>query len=207
MLITRAALALLLITACPALASILPERDLNVRTERDGDAIHINVDMRVEVKPRRAWEVMTDFDRMAGFIPNLSSSKVVSRNGNRLKVMQKGNYSLGLWNFPFESMRDVELFPYTRVTSHATSGSIKNMDSITHFEHDGQNTRINYQATLTPAQSIPPLIGQALINSEVRDQFQGMRDEMVRREQVARQAGPQIAATRKRMQRRARAVS
>lgn len=199
----RLLLALAASTPCLAQAFIAPEKDLNVHTERDGDTLHVTVDMRVAVKPRRAWEVMTDFDRMAGFVPNLSSSKIVARNGNRLKVAQKGTYTLGLWNFPFESMRDVELFPYTRVTSHATSGSMKNMDSVTYFEADGQNTRVNYNATLTPALSIPPLLGPSLINSEVREQFQGMYDEMLKREQVTKQSAPQVTAARKRTQRRA----
>lgn len=198
----RARLILLLIASSPSLAlAITPDQGLNVHTERDGDTLYVTVDMRVAVKPRRAWEVMTDFDRMAGFVPNLSSSKIVARNGNRIKVEQKGTYALGPWSFPFESMREVELFPYTKVSSHATSGSMKNMDSVTHFVADGQNTRVNYNATLVPSISIPPLIGPSLVNNEVREQFQGMRDEMVRREQLAKQAGPQIAATRKRPQR------
>ncbi len=199
----RARLALLLIALSPCLAqAFTPEPDLNVHTERDGDTLHVTVDMRVAVKPRRAWEVMTDFDRMAGFVPNLSSSKIVARNGNRIKVEQKGTYALGLWSFPFESTREVELFPYTKVTSRATSGNMKNMDSVTYFMADGQNTRVNYNATLIPSQTIPPLIGPSLVNSEVREQFQGMRDEMLRREQFAKQNSTQIAAARKRLQRR-----
>lgn len=200
----RARQLFVIIAFCPSLAlAFTPEPDLKVHTERDGDTLHVTVDMRVAVKPRRAWEVMTDFERMAGFVPNLSSSKVVARNGNRLKVEQKGAYTLGLWNFPFESMREVELFPYTKVISHATSGSMKNMDSVTYFEPDGPNTRVNYNATLVPSQSVPPLIGPSLVNSEVREQFQGMRDEMLRREQLAKQSSPLIAAARKRLQRRA----
>lgn len=201
--VMRTCLALLLVAsqACLAQALITPEPDISVHTEREGDTLHVTVDMRVAVKPRRAWEVMTDFDRMAGFIPNLASSKVVARNGNLLKVAQKGAYTLGLWSFPFESTRDVELLPYSKVTSHATGGSMKNMDSVTYFEADGQNTRVNYNATLTPMQSIPPLIGPTLVSSEVRDQFQGMRDEMMRREQLARQSAPHFAAAKKRGQR------
>ncbi|MBZ0105665.1 MAG: SRPBCC family protein [Sulfuricella denitrificans] len=199
----RARLALFLVASSPCIAQalILPEQDINVHTERDGDTLHVTVDMRVAVKPRRAWEVMTDFDRMAEFIPNLSSSKIASRKGNLLKVEQKGSYSLGLWNFPFESMRDVALFPYSRITSHATSGSMKNMDSITYLEADGQNTRINYNATLTPSVSIPSLIGATLVSNEVRERFHGMRDEMVRREQSARLSSPNMAAIRKKTQR------
>ncbi len=151
------ALLLLAFSPCLAQAIILSEQDINVHTERDGDTLHVTVDMQVAVKPRRAWDVMTDFDRMAGFVPNLSSSKIMERKGNRLKVAQKGTYSLGVWSFPFESMRDVELFPYAKVTSHATSGSMKSMDSVTYLEADGQNTRVNYNATLIPSISIPPL--------------------------------------------------
>ncbi|MDP2827879.1 MAG: SRPBCC family protein [Sulfuricellaceae bacterium] len=200
---TRTALFLLAFSPCMAQASILPEQDINVHTERDGDTLQVTVDMKVQVKPRRAWDVMTDFERMPGYVPNLSSSKILARMGNRLKMAQKGTYALGLWSFPFESIRDVELFPYTKVTAHATSGTVKSMDGVTYFEADGQHTRINYNATLTPNLSIPPLIGASLISSEIREQFQGMRDEMVRREQFAKQFSPSIATGRKRLQRRA----
>lgn len=199
----RKALVLAAFSPCLAQAFVLSEQEINVHTEREGETLHVSVDMRVAVKPRRAWEVMTDFDRMAGFVPNLSSSKIVERKGNHLKVAQKGTYSLGLWNFPFESMRDVALFPYTKVTSHATSGSMKSMDSVTYLEADGQNTRVNYNATLIPSISIPPLLGTSLVSSEIREQFQGMRDEMVRREQLARQSSPRITALRKRTKPRA----
>ncbi len=199
----RARLALFLVasTPCVAQAFIMSEKDINVHTERDGDSLHVTVGMRVAVKPARAWEVMTDFDHMAEFIPNLSSSRIVERKGNLLKVAQKGAYSLGLWNFPFESMRDVELFPYSKITSHGTSGSMKSMDSITYLEADGSNTRVNYNATLVPSVSIPPLLGTSLVSSEVRERFQGMRDEMVRREQLARQSSSRMTAMRKKGQR------
>jgi uncharacterized membrane protein len=195
----------ILLAFSPSLAHalILQESDINVHAEHDGDTIHVTVEMKVAVKPRRAWDVMTDFERMPGFVPHLSSSKIVARAGNRLKVAQKGEYSLGLWSFPYESLRDVTLFPYSKVTSHSSSGSVKSMDSVTYFVAEGQQTRVNYNVTLMPNFSIPPLIGANLISGEIREQFQGMRDEMLRREQLAKQLNPSMATGRNRLQRRA----
>ena len=184
-------------------AAIVPTPDLSVHASHDGETVHIMVDMHVPVLPKRAWEVMTDFDHMAEFVPNLQSSKVLNRNGNHLKVQQKGSYNIALWNFPFESVREVDLFPITKVVSHSTGGTVKSMESTTRLEPDGQNTRIQYSATLVSGFPLPPLIGSTLLGNEVRDQFQAMRDEMIKRDQHAAHPAQRSLAHRKRTLHRA----
>ncbi|MGC9128239.1 MAG: SRPBCC family protein, partial [Acidithiobacillus sp.] len=50
----------------------------------------------VPVSPARAFAVMTDYEHMAQFIPQMRKSQVLWRNGERESVLQEGSVDL-LW--------------------------------------------------------------------------------------------------------------
>ena len=53
------------------------------------------------------WFVLTDYDRLSEFIPNLSSSKVISREGNRVDLEQVG--SQDFFGFKFSAEVQIQL--------------------------------------------------------------------------------------------------
>ena len=54
------------------------------------------------------WIVLTDYNRLSDLIPNLSSSKVISRNSERVLLKQVGSQKLFGLNFSAEVL--LELF-------------------------------------------------------------------------------------------------
>lgn len=200
----------LALAACAALllstgASAADSADeLQVNTRSEGGVFLVDAELRVPVSPRKAWAVLTDFDHMSEFVHAVKSSHVVSRQGNRITVAQKGDYGFGL--FSFESVREIEMAPLDSIKSHSLSGTLGRLDSLTRLKPDGGGTHIVYHATAAPEQSVP-LIGSALIRNEVRAQFESMRDEMLRREAGASSTLPSNRhaknSTRKRSPQRA----
>lgn len=52
----------------------------------------------VATTPQRAWAVLTDYEAMAGVMPDIQQTKVLSRQGNKLEVAQtyQAPYTFGL---------------------------------------------------------------------------------------------------------------
>ena len=96
--------------------------------------IFASLSLRVAVTPAVALEVLTDFEHMTAFMPNLTSSRLVSRSANVYRVMQHGKADFGPFSFPFESERRIELMPDGRILAQALSGSTKSMRSELHYQ-------------------------------------------------------------------------
>ena len=158
-----------------------PTTAVMVEVSKQGERIGIDVDFQAAVSPQQAWEVLTDFDHMRDYISSLQSSEIIARDGTRWQVAQKGAARRGPLNFSFDSVREVELVPFDRITSRQLSGSMKKFEAVTRLSPQGTGTRIQYHADSVPGTFIPPIVGIAFIETESRRQFEEMRAEMVRR--------------------------
>ena len=138
--------------------------------------------MRVPVSPRRAWEVLTDFDHMASIVSNLESSRITSRQGDSLRVHQEGTARYGLLSFHFESEREVHLEAMQRIVSRNLSGSAKQIDSEARLRALDGAVEITYHAEVVPDSVLARLFGTAFIRHEVEEQFREMTIEMRRRQ-------------------------
>lgn len=174
-------LASLLLFHSDADADTASDRDISIHVEKNGETIIVDVNFQVPVSQREAWDVLTDFDHMAEFVSNLQSSKVTSRNGNKLQVAQKGKAAHGMLSFAFESVRDVELIPHHTIHTQLVSGNLKKLNGTTQLAIDDGATRISYHGESVPAVWVPPVIGTKFIQNEVVEQFREMRAEMMKR--------------------------
>ncbi|MGE5622958.1 MAG: SRPBCC family protein [Bacillota bacterium] len=163
--------------------------DLSVNVRKSAGAVVVDARMAVEATQRQVWDVLTDYDRMAQFFPNLVSSRIAQRSGDTMRVEQKGNVSYGPFAFDFESVRDIALRPYGEIRSHAVSGSLKSGTAITRLIADGAITWVLYHSESVPAMWVPPAIGPRVIADQTRAQFESLRAEILRRKDVARTAG------------------
>ncbi|WP_171013673.1 SRPBCC family protein [Chitinivorax sp. B] len=148
---------------------------------KQGEDIVVDCEMVTDVSQAAAWAVLTDFEHMAQFVPNVQESNVVERYGDQIRVQQKGRAHFGLLSFGFESTRDIELKPITQIRSKSISGNVRAMTGITQLSHDNTGTHITFHSVSTPSTWIPPGIGLAFIKNEISEQFQGMLNEMRRR--------------------------
>lgn len=157
--------------------------DTDVRVERTGANFTVDLTMHAPVEPALAWTVLTDFEHMADFVPNLTSSQVTERSETLLKVAQKGVARYGIFSTHFESLREIHLTPLREIRAHGVGGNIQRMESLMQLEADGAGTRLTYHAEVLPGFWFPPLIGPALVRHETAEQFSAMLHEMVRRHQ------------------------
>ena len=123
---------------------------------------------------------------MPQFLPNLESSRIISRTPTQLKVAQKGGVSHGPISLTFDVVREVSLKPYTEILSRVVSGSLKKVDGTTRLAPAGEGTRVTFHSESIPNVWVPPGIGPAIIESETRDQFNDMRNEILKRKELSK---------------------
>lgn len=156
----------------------IDENDIHV--ERSGDSFTIDFVAHAPVPIARAWAVLTDFESMPSFVPNLSSSQVLERNGNTFKVAQKGTAHFGIFSKDFESVREVQLFPMREIRTHGIGGNVEHIDSVMRLDADGGGTRLTYHTQAQAGFWLPPLIGTATVRSHTAEQFNALIQQMLK---------------------------
>lgn len=156
-------------------------RDSDVRVEHTGEGITVDVNMQAPVSQAIAWAVLTDFEHMAEFVPNLKSSQILARGEGTLRVHQKGTARYGIFSTDFDSIREIALSPPREIRAHGVGGNIKKMESVMRLETDGEVTRMKYHAEVWPDFWLPPLLGPSFVRHETAEQFSALIAEMLRR--------------------------
>ncbi|HZF19332.1 MAG TPA: SRPBCC family protein [Burkholderiales bacterium] len=170
-------------TLCPALA-----QDISIRTARDGDFITVSASALMKVDPSVAWAVLSDYDHLAKFIPDMKSSRVVSREGNVLRVEQKGDVGFFFYKEPVNMLLEVHEEPPSRITARGIEGNIKGLETRYDLQSSAAGVRLDYAGRFEPDFSIPPLIGMPIMNRVIERRFRAMVNEIQRRDALARGA-------------------
>jgi carbon monoxide dehydrogenase subunit G len=170
-----------LIFMSAAHAETTQNEDIDVRVSIDGEKVIVDLSMSVAATPQQVWAVLTDFEHMASYISNLKESRVLSTSGSTQTIFQRGEANFGLISFPFESTREMQLIPFDKIDSHMISGSMRKMDGTTQLLKENGLTKIIVHSESIPGNWIPPLVGKRFIEHETREQFQEIRDEVMKR--------------------------
>lgn len=155
--------------------------DIAVEVSKDGETVVVDVDFIVRASPELTWAVLTDFDHMADFVSNLTSSSIVSQSGNTFRVAQKGRAVHGPLSFSFDSLREIELTPPTTIRTRIVSGTMRKLDGVTQLSAVSGGTRVVHHAVAIPGVWVPPIVGVRFIEHETREQFEEVRGEILRR--------------------------
>lgn len=165
-----------------AFAGTPQNENIEVKVQITGQNVSVDLSLVVPATRRQVWAVLTDFEHMSSFVSNLKESKVIGTSGPALKIFQRGSASYGLIDFSFESTREILLTPYDKIESHMISGSVSKMDGTTQLVEEDGGTRIIYHTDTIPGRWLPPIAGRHFIEHETREQFQEIRDEILKRE-------------------------
>jgi hypothetical protein len=160
--------------------------EMQVSVHRRGDLLVVDAVLVAPVSQREAWNVLTDFDAMSGFVPNLEASRVTERSGERLRVEQRGVARWGPLTRSFTMVREIELEPVALVRSQAVSGSLWQATSLTRFTAVPGGTEIRHHIELGFDTWMPDLLIEPFLRHEVREQFEAVVGEMLRRRASAR---------------------
>lgn len=182
-----------MVKACPCLCFLLflaapaalNAADVMVRASREGDVIHVEASAEFVADGWRVWQVLTDYDHLADFIPDMHTSRVLERRKGTAIVEQKGDFRLLFLNFPIEVTFVVKEFPQELIVSHAVKGSFLEMHNAYNLQVQQKRVRLRYEGHMKPDFLVPPLIGTIALKRSVERQFGALVDEIIQRQQAA----------------------
>jgi len=160
--------------AAPAAAVAAPGAPpLELKVERvggidGGKAYQIASSGTVAATPAAVWRILTDYNRMADYVPDLKSARVVSRSGDKVIIEQ-----LGVARFLFFS-RDIHLVVQVqeqapnRIDVTLVDGDMKIYRCTWELAaNSGGGTRVMYNATIEPKFYVPGMVESSLVRRDI----------------------------------------
>jgi carbon monoxide dehydrogenase subunit G len=155
--------------------------DLAIDVEREGRRFAVRAAATLAAPLATVWEVLTDYDNLARFIPGLSKSAVQLRLANRVLVEQKGEARFLVFSYPIEVRLEVLESPSDSITSRGVGGNLKRMSGRYELRRVRGGILLRYTGELEPDFELPPLIGTLAVRTMVEEQFAAMVAEIERR--------------------------
>ena len=173
--------------------SLAAAAEVTVKVERQENAFQVEANLLVAVDKGIAWQVLTDYDNLASFVPGMRSSRIVSAPGEPLLLEQKGESGFLLFRAPIEVVSRVEEAPLNTIRFQSVGGNLKNQSGEWALERHDHATRVSYRANITPGFALPPLIGPAIVSRDVRIMVESVAREMLRRADAMGRVRPDAA--------------
>ena len=166
----------------PLLALLVPAQaaEVTVVTTRSGAIFEVEASAEIQGSLGRAWRVLTDYERLTAFVPDLQVSRVVSRERNTALVDQKGAARLLFFSYPMDVRLAITEYPYERVVSHSIAGNFREMRSTYTLAMRKEHVFLQYSGRMVPDFYVPPLIGTWALQHSVESTFRALVDEMER---------------------------
>jgi carbon monoxide dehydrogenase subunit G len=178
---------------CLAAVSLAAAAQVSVEVARQQNAFQVEAQLMVAVDQRVAWQVLTDYDKLASFVPGMRSSRIVSAAGEPLLLEQKGESGFLLLRVPIEVVTRVIEAPFNTIRFQSVSGNLANKNGEWALDRHDHATRVTYRANITPGFPLPPLVGPAIVSRDVRIMVEGVAREMVRRADAVDRVAPAAA--------------
>lgn len=166
----RLFLCLLLACALPALAQ-RPALEVSVeRIDTEAGRMY-EVDARGEVAaaPAAVWGVMTDYERMPEFVPDLHRARVLSRSGDQALLEQFGVVRFLFFRHDIRLLVQVREQPISQIDISLVEGDMRIYTCTWRLVPvpETGGTRIVFSATVAPKFYVPGFMGPNLIRADI----------------------------------------
>lgn len=130
----------------------------------------------------KAWQVLTDYERLHEFVPNLLSSKLLERNGAQAMLEQKGRVGFFIMTRTVHLVVRVTEHPCTALDIALVAGDMKHY--VTRWElapstrNGVSGTRISYSGMVEPDFFVPSLFGAVLLRADLKRMLEAVITEI-----------------------------
>lgn len=143
-----------------------------LRVERADDAVQGKVyriasTATVAAAPADVWKVLTDYDHLADFVPDLKSARVLSRDGDKVVVEQLGVARFLFFSHAIRLVVQVQERASDRIDISLVDGNMKIYRCTWELSPVAGGTRVSYTATIAPDFYVPALIGERLVRDDI----------------------------------------
>jgi ribosome-associated toxin RatA of RatAB toxin-antitoxin module len=160
--------------------------DVEVESMRRGTAVEIRAIATVDASYATIWGTLTDYDHLAEFVPGMKRSRVVAREAGAELVEQEGEASFLFLHFPIRVTVLATPRPPLAIDVRLVKGNLRQLAGGYRLEKLGERRYALRWVGLVEPESMPPLLGELVMRSNLKHQFTGMVREIERREAAAR---------------------
>jgi carbon monoxide dehydrogenase subunit G len=162
-------------------APLTSDQDIAVEVRKEHSTFDINFEFTVPATIQQTWGVLADYEHMAQIVSSIVSSRVVSRDGNKITVAQTSRGNVGPVHVSVEGIREIVLTPFSEIRSHLVKGDLKASDFITNLHDEGAVTRVTGHGKLVTGAWVGLALGAEKVEAQTRRQYQELRNEILRR--------------------------
>jgi hypothetical protein len=157
--------------------------DVSVETLRRGTVVEVTCRATVSAPRELIWRTLTDYNRLAEFIPGMLKSRVLDARGPVSVVEQQGEARFLFFTSPIDVTVTTTDRPPDRIEVQLIRGNLKRLEGTYRIEDLGHGRFVlHWHGLIEPAAPMPPLIGELLMRANIANQFEGMVEEIERRE-------------------------
>lgn len=168
--IPRLCLYLLLACTLPAVAQARALAVSVARVNTDaGHVYEVNARGEVAAAPAAVWRILTDYDRMAEFVPDLRSARVLSRSGDEVMIEQLGEAHFLFFRRDIRLVVQAREQPISQIDISLVDGDMRVYRCTWRLVPvpETGGTRVLYSGALAPKFYVPGMLGSSMIRSDV----------------------------------------
>ncbi len=157
--------------------AILSQDDqLRVDSAIEDGVVYVKVESLIQAPHELIWGVLTDYNRLAEYIPGMHSSRLLRYEGRVAFVEQHGMTQFLFFKIPVDVVvKSIEAKPHS-INIELVSGNLDHLSGGYHLSMVGSNDlwHLSWSGYLDPSLPIPNFIAERLIRKNVRRQFLGI---------------------------------
>ena len=169
-----------LAAASPTAQSAADNGD-GITVRQDKGIFTVTATFEVPQSAGLAIAVLTDYDRIAHFMPDVSKSVVIERDAARTVVEQEAVAKLMMFSKRVHLVLDVQHEGSVIRFRDRCGQSFKRYEGSWRLTPSGTRTAITYELTAEPSFDVPGFILGRVLKRDAKRMIEGLRQEMARR--------------------------
>jgi carbon monoxide dehydrogenase subunit G len=146
-----------------------------------GGAYHVTAEFTVAATPAAVAAVLTDFERIPEFMPDVTSSEVLSRTETGLVVQQEAVAKFMMFSKRMHLVLDVREDGGTIRFRDRCGKSFISYEGAWHLTGTGGDTAVSYKLSAKPAFEVPRFVLTRLLKRDAAAMIERLRMEIAAR--------------------------
>lgn len=177
----RLLLCLTIVFTLPAVAQT-PHVEVAVkRIDLEGEQVFdVTASGAVKASPAAVWKILTDYERMPEFVPDLEKTKLLSRAGNKATVEQYGVARFLFFSRAIHLVVQVVEEPMTTIDISLVTGDMKVYRcrwEMTPIAETG-GTHIAYSGKMVPKFYVPGMLGSNIVRRDIERMMKAVLERL-----------------------------
>lgn len=143
------------------------------------------VQLRTTLDPQWLWAVLTDYDNLNRFIPNLASSRLLWRRGSTVGLEQEGTQTVcGLRFSARVELELVEDLAAGELRFQMLRGDFRRFEGCWLLGRQGSGSALLYELTVQGRPGMPIGLIEQRLRDDLANNLRGVQQEAQRRAQL-----------------------